>query len=149
MKLLIRKFLCLAGTLLAANSTFAQTSSFSYQGRLTDAGLPANGNYDMQFKLFDTINVGGGVQKGDTKTQATLPVANRVFTVTLDFGAAVFDGAPRFLEIGVKTSGAAGPYTTLSPRQQVASIPYAIRSLTAGTAATATTLANGDRKSVV
>jgi hypothetical protein len=58
----------------------------------------------------------------------------------LDFGAAVFDGSPRFLEIGVRPAGSASPYATLSPRQQVASIPYAIHSLSAGTA---TNLANG------
>ena len=44
----------------------AQTTSFTYQGRLTDAGNPANGNYDLQFKLFDTVTVGTGVQQGAT-----------------------------------------------------------------------------------
>src|SRR5689334_22113568 len=44
----------------------AQTSQFTYQGKLTDTGVPANGNYDLQFKLFDTPTVGAGTQQGTT-----------------------------------------------------------------------------------
>src|SRR5947207_5398284 len=36
-----------------AGAVFPQTSSFIYQGRLTDGGTAANGNYDLQFALFD------------------------------------------------------------------------------------------------
>ena len=32
----------------------AQSTSFTYQGKLSTAGNPASGSYDMQFKLFDT-----------------------------------------------------------------------------------------------
>src|SRR6185369_16358988 len=42
----------------------AQTTSFTYQGRLSDGGLPANGVYDLQFKLFDAAS--GGAQQGGT-----------------------------------------------------------------------------------
>jgi hypothetical protein len=42
------------------NTAFAQTTAFTYQGRLTDAGNPASGNYDLQFKLFDAPS--GGTQ---------------------------------------------------------------------------------------
>lgn len=60
-----------------------------------------------------------------------------IFTVQLDFGAAVFPGANRFVEIAVTPTGA-GAFTVLSPRQQVTSTPYAVRSATAATADTAT-----------
>src|SRR5438132_13437257 len=46
--------------LLSASTAFAQTSSFTYQGRLTDGGTAANGNYDLQFALFDSLS--GGAQ---------------------------------------------------------------------------------------
>ena len=117
-----------------------QGSTMSYRGRLTAAGAPANGPHDMEFKLFATTNVAVGAQQGATQSLPAVPVTNGVFVVSLDFGAAVFDGSPRFLEIGVRPAGSASPYATLSPRQQVASIPYAIHSLSAGTA---TNLANG------
>ena len=44
-----------------------------------------------------------------------------VFSVTLDFGANVFDGVPRDLEIGVRLEGSANPYTVLAPGQIVLS----------------------------
>ena len=40
---------------------FAQTSVFTYQGRLTDSGTPANRNYDLQFTLWDALM--GGTQQ--------------------------------------------------------------------------------------
>ncbi len=48
--------------LLAATSALAQTSNFTYQGRLTDGSTAANGTYDLQFALFD--NTSGGTQIG-------------------------------------------------------------------------------------
>jgi hypothetical protein len=41
--------------------------------------------------------------------------------------------ANRFVEIGVRPAGG-GTFTTLAPRQQVSSSPYAIRTLSAATA---------------
>jgi len=125
---------------LAATSAIAQTSSFTYQGRFTDGGTAANGTYDMQFKLFD----GSGNQVGSTITNGAVTVASGVFAVQLDFGAAAFPGADRFLEIGVRAAGNGEAYTALSPRQQLTSAVYAIRAGsttsadTANSAATAT-----------
>ena len=48
---------------IVAALSWAQTTAFTYQGKLTDAGNPANGNYDLQFKLFDTPTVGTGAQR--------------------------------------------------------------------------------------
>ncbi len=111
--------------------TQAQTTVFTYQGRLTDGGTQANGNYDLQFALFD--NVAGPTQIGSTLTRNNVGVSGGVFTVQLDFAVSVFPGADRFLEIGVKPAG--GPsFTILSPRQQINSSPYAIRTISAAQA---------------
>src|SRR5712692_104024 len=117
--------------LFAFESAFGQTTGFTYQGRLTDGGMAANGVYDMQFKLFDTATVGTGSLQGspNTVTNSTVQVANGIFTVQLDFGATGFPGADRFLEIGVRVNGNVNPYTVLSPRQPITSTPYALRSL--------------------
>ncbi|HVO25089.1 MAG TPA: hypothetical protein VMW56_15830 [Candidatus Margulisiibacteriota bacterium] len=120
----------LAGTLLSAAAP-AQTTLFTYQGQLTDAGAPANGNYDLQFALFDAA--AGGTQIGATLTRSNVAASNGVFTVQLDFGVTAFPGADRFLEIGVRPAGG-GTFTTLAPRQQIGSSPYAIRTLSAATA---------------
>ncbi len=48
--------------LVLSATSLAQTSQFTYQGKLTDAGVPANGQYDLTFKLFDFLS--GGTQIG-------------------------------------------------------------------------------------
>src|SRR5437870_11383602 len=116
--------------LLGMSTALAQTSSFTYQGRLTDGGTPANGNYDLQFVLFDSLT--GGAQVGSTQTINTVAVSNGVFTVSLDFGANAFPGANRFLEISARPTG--GSLSLLTPRQPITSTPYAVRSLNAASA---------------
>jgi hypothetical protein len=118
--------LCLSALHLSAHG---QTTAFTYQGRLTDAGNPANGNYDLQFKLFDAA--AGGAQQGSTLVRTPVVAVAGNFTVTLDFGADVFSGADRYLEIGVRPAGNAGAYTVLAPRQLITSSPYAIQTLNA------------------
>jgi len=125
----------LAGVMaFLANPAFGQTTAFTYQGRLSSGGNPASGVYEMQFKLFDNPNVGAGTQQGSTVTNNSVQAANGSFTVQLDFGAEVFNGAARFLEIAVRPAGNADPFTVLSPRQQVTSTPYALRTLNAAAA---------------
>lgn len=109
----------------------AQTTAFTYQGRLTDSGNPANDSYDLQFALFGSSSA--GVQIGSTLTRSSVAVSGGGFSVSLDFGVNAFPGADRFLEIGVRTAGG-GVFTILSPRQQISSSPYAIRTLSATTA---------------
>ncbi len=127
----LRMLMLLATLLLSSIATIAQTTSFTYQGRLTDAGNPANGSYDLQVKLFDALT--GGTQIGATNSLSGVAVSGGVFTVTLDFGAAAFPGANRWAEISAKAAGSAS-FTTLTPRQPVTSTPYAIKSLSAATA---------------
>src|SRR5829696_2823917 len=126
--------------LLCAAPAFAQTSAFVYQGKLTDGASAANGTYQFQFKLFDAAT--GGSQIGQTIADLPATVTNGIFAVNLDFGASKFDGSARFLEIGVRLNGSGQPYTTLNPRQQVASTPYAVRALNANQAITADNSAN-------
>jgi hypothetical protein len=47
--------------LFASDTALAQNSTFTYQGRLTDGGAPANGTYELEFKLFDAAS--GGTQQ--------------------------------------------------------------------------------------
>jgi hypothetical protein len=120
----------------AAGAVRAQTTPFTYQGKLNDGANPANGNYDIQFKLFDTPTVGTGVQQGPTITNATVAVNAGVFSVALDFGFPAYSGPPRYLEISVRPSGSPSGYTLLSPRSPVSSTPYSVRSLNSSVADT-------------
>jgi hypothetical protein len=122
--------LLVLSTLITAQ---AQTTAFTYQGRLSDGGPPANGTYDLQFALFDSL--AGGAQVGSTQTVSSVSVSAGIFTVPLDFGASAFSGANRWLEIRARLTGTT-TFTTLLPRQQITSTPYAIRSLNASSADT-------------
>src|SRR5438132_7178808 len=128
--------------LLTASSAHAQGSAFSYQGKLTDAGNPANGTYDLQLTVWDASS--GGTQQPQpspvTVTRTSVLVTSGIFTVQLDFGANAFPGADRFLEIGARPAGG-GAFTILSPRQPITATPYAVRSLNASTSDTATNAA--------
>jgi endosialidase-like protein len=120
---------------ISADVALGQASSFTYQGRLQDAGTNANGNYDFQFTLWDALS--GGTQQPQpspvTVTRSGVAVAGGVFTVQLDFGANAFPGADRFIEISVRPASG-GTFTALSPRQPITSTPYAVRSLNAASA---------------
>src|SRR5215471_12282732 len=124
--------------LVVIGTANGQTTSFTYQGRLTDASVPANGSYDLQFALWDSAT--NGNQIGSTQTVSNVAVNGGIFTVTLNFGANSFSGSDRFLELSTRLSGG-GSFTLLSPRQQITSTPYAVRSLNAGAADTATSAA--------
>jgi hypothetical protein len=104
-------------------------TAFSYQGKLTDAGAPANGSYDVRFILFDADV--GGAQVGPIETRTGLTVANGLFTVILDFGP-VFTGNRRWLELAVRPGGSSGAYAVLSPRQELTPAPNALFSTVTG-----------------
>lgn len=135
-------------------------TSFTYQGKLTDGGSPANGNYDIRFILYDAES--GGSQVGNTIQKTNVAVANGLFTADLDFGTtlvvptpspaaspspsvsptvtavptavavSVFDGNARWLEIAVRPGGSSNAPTVLSPRQPVSPVPYAFYAKAAG-----------------
>ncbi|MDQ4121794.1 MAG: tail fiber domain-containing protein [Acidobacteriota bacterium] len=115
----------------------AQTTEFTYQGKLSENNVAATGTYQMQFALFDAAS--GGVQIGSTLEKLSVSVNNGTFIQPLDFGAAAFPGADRFLEIRVRKNTSEA-YTTLTPRQRISSMPYAVRAINAGTASNATQL---------
>ena len=105
-------------------NAFAQGTAFTYQGRLNSGANAAGGIYDMRFTIYDSTNSPGNLVAGPVTSSATA-VSNGLFTVTLDFGAGVFTGADRWLEIGVRTNGAVS-FTALTPRQQITATPYAV-----------------------
>ncbi|MGH7245195.1 MAG: hypothetical protein ACREJD_17415 [Phycisphaerales bacterium] len=112
----------------------AQSTAFTYQGRLESAGSPANGLFDLQFRLFDAATV--GTQVGPTLCLANTTVDAGVLTVQLDFGAQFASTALRYIEIqarpstGLACANATG-FIVLSPRQQVTVAPRASMANTA------------------
>lgn len=94
-------------------------SRISYQGRLTDpaTGLPKpDGAYSLTFRLYDAATGGTLLQ---TVSQPSVQVKDGLFSTTLDFSQGYFNGQDLYLEIQVGTE-------TLSPRQQLTTVPYAL-----------------------
>src|SRR5262245_2049939 len=96
LRLLLNAGLLVAGL---ASSASAQSTAFTYQGSLDDAGVPASGLHDFRFRLFDIAS--GGSPIGSTLCVDNVSVVEGVFTTLIDFGAFATT-APRFLEIEVR-----------------------------------------------
>ena len=105
------------------SSVFAQVTAFTYQGRLDTNGVPVNGNYDFQFRLYDASS--GGNQVPVIPVSPNVAVSNGLFTTGMDFGNNVFNGTVYWLEIAVVPHNGLG-FTTLSPRQELLPVPGAI-----------------------
>ncbi|HUC85209.1 MAG TPA: tail fiber domain-containing protein [Candidatus Acidoferrales bacterium] len=148
--------LLFATSSLETSTVFAQGTAFTYQGQLQNNGSPANGNYDLQFIVYNAGT--GGSQVGPILTNAATIVSNGLFTVVLDFGAGIFGGSDHWLDISVRTNGTS-TFDELTPRQQLTPTPYAIyaeganaaglsgivpMSSLSGTYGTAVSLTNGD-----
>ncbi len=123
MKTKLQSLFLVLALLAGVHQAAAQGTAFMYQGRLNANGGPANGSYDLAFRLFAT-NITGTIIAGPVTNSATA-VTNGLFTVTIDFGPGVFTGGSNWLEIAVSTN-AANNFTTLAPRQQLTPVPYAI-----------------------
>jgi len=104
----------------------AINDTFTYQGSLTENGLPANGLYDFSVSIWDSV--AGGTKKTDCDLARTqnIPVNGGLFTIVCapTTFVDIFNGYDRYLEVKVKKDGA-GSYTTLS-RQSITPTPYAL-----------------------
>ena len=107
---------------LAANAG-AQTTAFTYQGKLAQDGAPANGNYDMVFAAYTAAS--GGTLMGST-TVASVPVSGGLFTTQVDLGVQRYGTLDLWLQVQVRPTGTA-TYTTLTPRQRVTGAPYSVQ----------------------
>lgn len=136
--------LVIALALLIPTAAAAQGNAFSFQGRLNDGATPANGSYDLQFRLYDSIT--GGTQIESTALRPSTTLINGVFSVTLDFGATAFNSPNSvFIEISVKPAGSPNAYTILGPRQQLTVVPFAVRASSASQADSATNATNASQ----
>ena len=117
-------------------TAFAQGSVLTYQGRLSQNGVPFTGIAEIAPTLWDAASGGNPVATNNPVT-LMVSVSNGLFTASLDFGSAPFmTGSARWLQLGVRTT--AGPFTILSPLQPLTAVPYAITAGYVTAAVTAT-----------
>jgi len=103
---------------------FASDTAFTYQGWLDDNGLPAQNVYDFEFKLFDGMDPDTASQLGRVNNKEDVSVEKGHFAVSLDFGSSVFNGQPRWLQIGVRPGQSSDAFTRLVPLQPLPSNLY-------------------------
>ncbi len=139
MKRALSILICL--TIGAGICAAQQDSAFTFQGKLNDGGIGANGNYDMSFRVFDDPTA--GTQIGGTVNLPNVPVAYGIFSVELDFTHGPFvTVSQRFLQIAIRPAGSPDPLTVLTPRQKITSSPFASQAFNANIAAFASNAGN-------
>ena len=109
-------------------------TAFTFQGRVTEGGKPAQGTYDLRFELYDDPNQ--GIQLGATNIKEDRNLVDGYFTEELDFGGSAFTGAARWLEIAMRDGTSSDPsdFVILRPRQPIRPAPYALFVATCGDA---------------
>jgi len=133
-KIAISLTIC-AGLIAVQSAAGANLASalFTYQGQLKLSGVPVTDNCDFEFTLWkhetDTAPaqlVGPTLTfDGAAGNASPILVSQGLFTAQLDFGANVFDGNPRWLEVAVSCPTGVGAYTVLTPRDPITMTPYA------------------------
>jgi len=108
----------------AAVSAASVTNSINYQGRLTDSsGSPLTGTYTMTFGLYD-VSTGGTALATDTHA---VDITDGLFNTGIDFGTSNFDGRELWLGVAVGTD------SEMTPRQELRTVPFAIKASDADT----------------
>ncbi len=101
----------------------AGAQPISYQGHLLDGGMPAEGLYDLECRVFDAAVDGN--QLGQTVVIDDLLVSGGLFSAELDFEYE-FDAASMFFEISLRPGASVDLHDVLLPRQQILPAPTAI-----------------------
>lgn len=121
--------------ILLSVSVYSVPAYINYQGVLRDnSGTALTGTYSINFKIYAADT--GGTALWESGAQS-VTASNGLYTVKLGpitTPTTTFDGSRRWLEVVVGTD-------TLSPRMEITSVAYAIRTDYATTAESATTAA--------
>jgi|GEM_PF-6981974 len=114
---------------LYAAPALAQNVVFTYQGRLSDAGQPANGSYDMTARIWNAAS--GGNPVGNLGTYNGVQVSDGLFSFNVVETIQTLDTTdPLYLEVTVGGTPLPRQFLALAPRAG-----YAIKAESATTAA--------------
>jgi hypothetical protein len=127
-------FSCAVVTAFARDAAAqAVPGTVAFTGRLSDTNGPLTGAVNMRFRLFDAAAGGTAVWDEDhPNASATDGLLHVTLGETTPFDAVVFDGGALYLDVAING-------TSLLPRAEIHSVPYAVR---AGVATTAERLGN-------
>jgi hypothetical protein len=118
------------GPLGSASVLALPGNTFTYQGYLTDGGVPANGKYDFAFSLY--ADLAGTQWVTSAASVNDLQVTNGLFTAPVDLTDSMYgdvhfylNGEARYLKVYVRPGASSGSYTGLTPLQPLTPAPYA------------------------
>lgn len=118
-----------------------QTTEFTFQGELISGGSPANGEFDVNFRVYDAQN--GGSEVATVEFKDNLMINNGLIQTDLDYGDMPFAGEAVWIQVEIRPGDENGAFEVLSPRQKVTITPYAIQSMfVADGGITASSIAN-------
>lgn len=124
---------CLAVSLAAfagliESKALADSTHYTYQGRLAQNGSAVSGLYDLRFRVFPTLN-------SDVPISTTYaddhPINDGLFTARIEI-TPIYSVGPRWIEVSVRPGSISNSdrsdasYTKLNPRQELTPTPYAI-----------------------
>ena len=100
-------------------------TAISYQGFLELSGAPLTDTADFEFTLWDDPSAGSPI--GATASVGPVGVEDGLFILQVSFGPEPFvPNEARWLEIQVRSPSGSGPFTTLSPRQELTPTPHSL-----------------------
>lgn len=101
------------------------TTAFTYQGVLKEGSTPFTGTCQkLDFYLFDVANPPNGYPQIGLIQLTGVPVSNGLLNINLDFGASVFNGERRWLQIQHDCNNTGGTFV-MTPTQELKASPYA------------------------
>ncbi len=130
---MLHKAFAVIAILLFASTSRAQApigTAISYQGQLQGTNGVISGTADLRFRLYDSAV--GGTQVGPMIQPPSAVLNEGRFSVELDFGMGVWSGDARWLEIDVRSPSGVGGFVTLSPRQPLLAVAYALHAMNGG-----------------
>lgn len=120
----------LAAAAASVHAEPAAGTAFTYQGKLVEAGVAANGAYDFAFTAFG--QQAGGDPIAPTAFVEDVVVADGLFSTQVDLLSINYlDGV--WIEIAVRPGASTDPHTPLDGRVYITPAPAAMWALNAGT----------------
>jgi hypothetical protein len=105
---------------------------FVYSGQLIDNGVPAHGDYDIEFALY--ADASGGLPIDVIRSDA-MELRDGVVDAPLGFIGVAADGSGQWVEVRMRKTGSSEAYATLSPRQPLNAPPARPKAIGVGSGA--------------
>ncbi len=99
-------------------------TAFTYQGQLKKTGVPVNGTADFRFTLWDAESDGSDIN--DAIEVGGVSITKGLFAVELDFETDIYSYDTLWLEVKARHPAGSGDFTTLTPRQRLTPVPFAL-----------------------